>query len=124
MPDTSGSVDLGSLSAETRERLTQMAEEHKVAPKPDEPQQVHTAFTVVVNEGQVSVIQYEGSALFIDHNPTGDEVYSAAAVVQKDLAAQETAQHTAGILQQHAMQMQQQIQAQQIRDNLGPNLRG
>lgn len=95
----------------------------------DEPAvpQVSTAFSVVLNrDGTWVVVPSVTQPFQSDRTPTVDDIYAGCAIVQKDLAAQETAMHTQRAMLQMSAAMQQQMQEQQIRQNLGNlgNLRG
>jgi hypothetical protein len=106
---TSASLHTDDLTPEQRERLAKMAEENP--PTESEGIKVTTAFLVVVGEdGAVLADSNLSRALdfVLQRGATPDDIYGAASVVLKDIAAMETAQRT----QQAMMMMGQAMQAQ------------
>lgn len=130
MPDSSGSVDLGALSAEEQDAVDQTTPE----PTPDseeaaEAKEILFSFGVVVDtSGNPTVVQFDPPGFQSLVNPTEDLLFGALNVVLKDLQAAETAQAaaqmTVGYLQQQAAQMQQQMQEQQIAAQLAKHPMG
>lgn len=121
MPDSNGSVDLGSLSAEQQERLEKMAEENNTEPG---AMDVAYAFVVIAHEnGQIQVAAYDGPSFKSGRDFINDDVYGAAATIQKDIAAMESAQAVQHLMMEQARAAMQQQQAQQMTANLG-DLRG
>ena len=121
MPDSSGAIDLGSLSPEEQEAVNRMAEENGITG--DEPtredtgpkrQKVLTAFIVLVGEdGNPTVLNYEDDERIETHVPvTPDLIYGACATIQKDIAAMETAQASAAATGQFMMQQARAAQEQ------------
>ncbi|MER5754343.1 hypothetical protein [Streptomyces sp. NPDC002088] len=107
-----------SLTDEQREALDRMADENP--PSEDETgTPVTTAFLVAVGLDGAVIATADLTYQFVPRRgATPDDIYGASAVVQKDLAAMETAQRT----QQHMMMvgqaMQRQAQEAQLRASL------
>lgn len=122
MPDSHGSVDLGSLSSQEQEALAAMAEEHDTDPNetPAAPEALFaiTAFTVVLAEGAQWMVVPAGTPLNVQRDPAGDDFVSAAAVITKDTFVAEAAQTTAFAMQQIARQQMEQMQTAGIADQL------
>ena len=117
MPDSSGSIDLGSLPKEDQEALAAMAEEHPPEEEEDKPK-VLTAFSVVVGyDGDPQIVAYAGDDLLVQSNPTDDLIKGACRNIVDDLnvlqTAQASAHMTAQLLMQQGQQMQQQMMQQQ-----------
>jgi hypothetical protein len=128
VPDSSGSVDLGSLSQEDREALEQIAAQNEPPEGEQEKKEVLTAFIVFFNrDGNPEVSAFEDPNLDVLAFPTPDLVLAAISVLAKDLAATETAhasaRETVGLQMGMAQRLQEQQQAESLRANLG-NLRG
>lgn len=127
MPDTSGSIDLSSLSAEEAEAVENLAQEKGGEPGPEQPdrQKVLTAFLVVVGlDGNPEVMAFNDGQFDILTQVTPDHIYGACSVIQKDLDAREAALVTADIMQQQAMAMQQQMQDRMLAAQVSKNPRG
>lgn len=108
--------DMDDLTAEQQERLGEMAEAHG---GDDETLPVRTAFLVLVDtDGNVQVTPDLDVQVERQHLPSADEVYGIAAVVQKDIAAQESAALTQNSLMQMGSAMRQQTENQQLRSQL------
>jgi hypothetical protein len=116
VPDTSGSVDLGSLSQEEQEALEALAE--KNPPEPEKPQ-VLTAFLVVVGtDGNPQVMAFPDPDLEMLSEPTNDLVFQAASTIVKDIQLGEAAQATVAMMAQQAQMMAQHQQEAMIRARL------
>lgn len=108
------------LTDEQKAALAAMANENP--PAEDETKTRSTTAFLVIVDADGAVIADANIAravdLVLDRGATPDDIYGASAVVQKDLAAMETAQRT----QQHMMMvgaaMQRQAQEQQLRSRL------
>ncbi len=127
MPDSSGSIDLGSLSRAEQEAVDAMAEKNPPTPDDSKPK-VLTAFVVVVDyDGNPNIVEYGGEDILLQSNPTQDLIFAACSVLMKDMQAFETAQHAAQLTAQHMMQqaqaMQQQMADAQLRQQVGKGLR-
>lgn len=120
MPDSSGSVDLGSLPKEEQEKVEQMADQDPN----QEKQRVLTAFSVVVSlDGNPQVVSLESEDFEMTVPPTADLIYGAAHTIIKDISGQEYAHATAMTTVQTMMaqtrMMAEQQQAQQVAAQLG-----
>lgn len=133
MPDSSGAVDLNSLSAEEQKAVEDMAEKTEGSypgdqhPDDNKPK-VLTAFAVVVGyDGNPQVVSYEHDDFLVQTQPTADLVYAACATVMKDIKGQEYAQAAAlathQVMMQQARMAQEQMEAARVAQNLG-NIRG
>lgn len=125
MPDASGSVDLGSLSAEEREAVEKLAEDTGAEPG---KHPALFAFLVIADPaGNVSFYAYDGPEtapdLDVAMKLSTDLVYGAAATIQKDIAAQETATHTVQVQMAQAQAFAEQQRQAQLQAQLG-DLRG
>lgn len=129
MPDSSGSVDLGSLSQAEQEAVEKLAEAKGGDVEPDDSKpKVLTAFTVVVGyDGNPEIVQYDGEDILLQSNPTSDLIYAACSVLMKDMQAYETAQTAAQLTAQHLAQqaqaMQQRMADAQLHQQVGKGLR-
>ena len=110
----SDNPDFESLTPEEQEALAQKAAENGVvAEEPGVP--VRTAFLVVINEqGEVFVTLDLDTKVKIAFQPSPDDIYGAAAVVMRDMAVQQTSQHTIVGMQQMAQLQAQRLQEAQI----------
>ena len=105
--------DYDDLTDEEQENLAGMAEGG------DDVLPVRTAFLVILDkDGNVQVTPDLSAKVQRQHMPSADEVYGLAGVVQKDIAAQESAALTQQALMSMGQQMRQHAQDQQIRSNL------
>lgn len=98
---------LGQGAARARADISEEADGPKII-------EASTAFIVAWVNGQVLPITDLNAPVTVDHAPTADEIHGAAAVLMKDRAAEETAQTTALVLQQQAMEMQRRMQQAQL----------
>jgi hypothetical protein len=122
MPNTTGSVDLGSLSTEEEEALASLADQHPE----DAPGATNEPERVPVDTAVLLVLSEEGEILILEpntpvdpkRNPTGDLLYGMFATAMKDLAGQEIAQVVVQQQLAQARLMQEQMQAQQIKSQL------
>lgn len=98
---------LSDLSEEQQEALSKMAEGEEL-PK----ERVTAAFLVVIKDGHVQTTPDLSTASLIEPERVAhvDDISSAVAIMQRDIAAQMTAQHTTMAMTQFA---QAQMQAAQ-----------
>lgn len=123
MPDSSGAVDLNSISPEEKEQVERLAEERggeQPSPEEDHRQKVLTAFLVVVGyDGNPQVLRINDPNLLVQSEPTPDLVYGAASTILKDLEAQETAQAAAAMTVQAMMEQSRAMMEQQMAAQAG-----
>jgi hypothetical protein len=106
------------LTPEQEAALAKMAEEN---PPTDEETgtAVTTAFLVAIGLDGAVVATSDLTAKFVPRRgATPDDIYGAAAVVQKDLTVMETAQRTQQQMMMVGQAMQKQAQEAQIRSSL------
>jgi hypothetical protein len=118
-PTTTTSYD--DLSDDEKAALDAHADAH-----PGDATPVRTAYLVFIDyDNNVFATEDIDVVLDRDHTPSKDEIYGSLAVLQKDLASQDTAQHVQIALAQQAQAMQQQMEEARIRQSLaqgkGPN---
>lgn len=97
-----------------------------VKPQEETVLEVSTAFLVYIGKnGDVVMTNDLTTALIIERPASPDEVYGACAVVQKDLAARETAMQSGYAVAQIAQQQMAAAQNQQLQQQIlnAPNLR-
>lgn len=134
MPDNSGAVDLSALSPEEQDAVKKMAEENPTEepegsyPGDQNPEdnrrKVLTGFIVLVDyNGNPEVMSLPEHLVLVQSEPTPDLIYAACGVIQKDLAAQETAHATAEVMMQQARAMQEQMQAAHLAQQVKGGLR-
>lgn len=129
MPNSSGAVDLGSLSTEEQDAVQRLADREAAshpAPEPEkspedaavEAADFDTAFVVVLtHDGQFGVVGYEGPAT-IKREPTQDIIFGAVSTVAKDLSAAETAGAVMRAQMETMRTLQQQQQAAALQQQL------
>lgn len=117
-PKRADTLHTDDLTPEQREALAKMADEHP--PGEDEigiP--VTTAFLVAIGLDGAVVATADLTQKFVPRRgATGDDIYGAAAVVQKDLQVAETAQRTQQQMMAVGQAMQRQAQEAQLRASL------
>jgi len=85
--------------------------------KQEEPSVIkaRTAFLVIVDEnGEIYAQPDLAIPLTRSYFPSADDIYSACAVVQRDITVQISAQHTVLGMQQMAMMQAQRLQEAQL----------
>lgn len=115
-----------ALTDEEKETLARLATQSGETGEPEpEATGVRTAFLVIVNnEGETFASLDLDLKLSRSYIPTHDDIYAAAANVQRDILSQLTAQHTIIGMQQAAQAMQRQQQEQMMAQHLASkNLR-
>lgn len=118
MPSESGSIDLSKISQEDREAVAALAEQNKDAVQPEKPTML-TAFGVVVDTaGNPQIVTFPTEDFDLRLEPTPDLAYAFMHVALKDIGGAEIAQHTVGLQMQQAQAVQQQIEAQRLRQSL------
>lgn len=106
--------DLDSLTPEQQEALDALAEENE-----PEGEHVRTAFLVILdNDGSVMATPDIDIPVIRERLPSGDDVFSAASILVRDITATQTAQNTAQMMHQVAMAAQSQMMNQQIAQGL------
>ncbi len=116
--DTSADA-YNKMSDEEKSKVDEIAARAE-AEHPTITHKVDTAFLVsITSDGQVRV-DADVNHLNVDRKrmPTPDDITSAAAIVQRDIQSQLTAQQVLMGMQQVAQQQMQQMQNQQIVHNL------
>jgi hypothetical protein len=89
--------------------------------KPPEPQavQAKTAFLVVVGtDGNIQVSADTSLDVEVQSQPTTDDIYTACALITKDIQVQQTAALVSNGLLQMGSLLQQQAQNEQIKNAL------
>lgn len=87
--------------------------------QPTGPRQAHMAFLVIVaGDGNIQVSTDTGQEIEAAKQPTTDDIYSACALIQKDIQMQQTAQLVQGGLLQMGSMMQQAQVDQNLRQRL------
>jgi hypothetical protein len=110
------------LTDAQRAALAQMAEDNP--PGEDEIDgglKVTTAFLVIVSDDGAVIADSniaKANELLLQRGATTDDIYGASAVVQKDLAAMETAQRTQQTMMMMGQAMQRQAEEARIRSSL------
>jgi hypothetical protein len=124
VPDTSGSIDLSTLSEEEKAAVENLAQERGGPAEEPEERRALTAFLVVVGlDGNPEVLSFNDPNLNLLTGPTPDLIYAAAQTIAKDFLAMETARATAEVMQQHAMALQQQMQDQMLQRQVQQGLK-
>lgn len=119
-----GQMSIGDMDPEIQEQLEAMAAAHPPEPELPPIPVVTTAFLVVVSsDGQTMATGDLHHQVIQSRLPSADDIYSACAVIQKDITTTESAMRTQQAMIQYGQQMQQQAQAQQLAAGLG-DLRG
>ena len=120
MPDTSGSVDLSApaRSPEEEDALRSLQNGEKPAGEPEKQKVLHTFLVVVDLNGNPRPIPVDHPQFETLVESSPDLMYGAVATIMKDFTAVEAAHATAGMLQQQAIAMQQQVQDQMLQQRL------
>jgi hypothetical protein len=115
-----GPLHTDDLTDEQRAALAKLADANP--PGEDETHtKVTTAFLIVVGADGAVIADADltrSAELVLERGATPDDIYGAAAVVQKDLAAMETAQRTQQAMMMMGQAMQQQAQEAALRKRL------
>lgn len=120
---TSDDPEFASLSEEDREALAAMANEHPE--DVDEFEPCATAFLVILHTGgEVEVTPDVTRKVAPNRVASGDDIIAASAVAHSDLQASKTAQVTAIQMAQMGRLMQEQQQAEAIRQRMAANQAG
>jgi hypothetical protein len=127
VPDTSGSIDLSSLSDEEQEAVEELARRNGESPSEagaPQAQKVLTAFLVVVGlDGNPTPMAFNDPQFDILTQATPDLIHAFCGTVRKDIEAMESAQATAEVMQQQAMALQQQMQDQMLQRQVAQGLK-
>lgn len=112
---TSNNPDFEDLTPEQQEALAAKAEANGIVPEEPKGTPVRTAFIVVVDSnGEVFVSTDLNQALDLAFEPSPDDIYGAAATIQRDMTVQMTASSTVMGMQQMAAAQAQRMQHAQI----------
>lgn len=113
-PEPESDADFEALDDQQKADLLRLAEENNTVP--EEPaHQVRTAFLIVINkDGEIFPTSDLSLNIQRQYVPTADDIYGAAAVIQRDMTVQMASQHTVVGMQQYASAQQQRMQEAQI----------